>query len=400
MNVTLGRWLDRYVGVPLCAVLFLLGRLLPSTRRVLNRAPKRILVIKLFGLGNVIELMPALHSLREHFPEAHLTVLTLESNAGVLEGFGPVDDLLYFKDSNWAAAMVCAARLMPALYARRFELVLDMDPIGRFCTLLSFSTRAPWRVGFATRGQYREQLYTDTITLRQDQHIRRIFLDLLEPLGIRHAHLPALVPPPVAPGAAQVIAARLADLPGDGPLVLVNPNASPVAYERRWPLERFAALLTALAQVPGIRLVLVGAPSEKAHVDQLMAALPPGLPVHPWAGTTTLPQLSALIAKADLFISNDSGPLHLASAHDVPTVGLFGPESPARYGPVGAHHKVLYSGRACSPCMHFSNEKRVRCPYGVACMSDLSVGAAVDAARAQLARHEPKRRGGLRLTSS
>ncbi len=380
MNVTLGRFLDRFIGVPVCYGLWLLERLLPGTRLVYNRDPERVLIIKLFGLGNVVELMPALAAVRRRFPAARITVLTLESNAGILEGFGPVDEMLYFKDNGWLAAMVCALRLMPALYGRRFELVLDMDPIGRFCTLLAWFTRAPHRLGFATRGQYREQLYTLSVPLREDQHIRHIFMDLLQPLGVISPGLPELLPPPVPTDTLRDITARVAALPGTGPLVVVNPNASTVALERRWPVERYAGLIRAITQRHPARVVVVGAPGEAAHVASLMALLPSSPGVANWAGTTSLTELSALLSLADLVISNDTGPMHLACAHGVPTVSLFGPESPSRYGPVGPQHRVLYSHRPCSPCMAFSNEKRVHCTIGAACLSDLTVEAALAAA--------------------
>lgn len=351
----------------------------PGPKRVLNRDPRRILVIKLFGLGNIIELMPVMALLRGRYPGARITVMTLESNAGVLEGFEPVDDIVYFRDKGWLSALFCAMRLVPAMWHRRFELVLDMDPIGRFCTLLSFATLAPRRVGFGTRGQYREQLYTEIVPLKEEQHIRRIFLDLLAPLGITVGHLPALIPPAVPKPVREGLARKLAALGPGGPLVVINPNASAVAFERRWPQAYFEGLITALLE-RDCRVILVGAPGELPHVEALAAAFAGASNLFNWAGQTTLTELSGLAARADLFISNDSGPLHLASAMGVPVIGLFGPESPARYGPVGPDQHVLYSQRPCSPCMSFSNEKKVRCPIQAACMTDLTPEAAADLA--------------------
>jgi ADP-heptose:LPS heptosyltransferase len=143
-------------------------------------------------------------------------------------------------------------------------------------------------------------------------------------------------------------------------LVGINVNASEVAKERRWLPERFAELADRITLHGVTKIVLLGSRNERKYVEGVAAQMT-AVPIMA-AGKTTLRQMIALLSRCNLFISNDSGPVHMASAQGTPTVAIFGPESPVRYGPRGEQHRAIYKGLPCSPCISFHNAKKVHCP--------------------------------------
>jgi ADP-heptose:LPS heptosyltransferase len=157
-----------------------------------------------------------------------------------------------------------------------------------------------------------------------------------------------------------------------GPVVLLNPNASDLLPLRKWPTERFVELARRiLADHPTARVGLTGAPVERDAVDALVREIGSAR-VFSLAGRTTLRQLLAVYAVSDVLVTNDSGPGHFAALTPVRTVVLFGPETPATYGPLGRDAHVLYAGLACSPCVNALNHRFSPCRNNV-CMQAITV---------------------------
>jgi ADP-heptose:LPS heptosyltransferase len=218
----------------------------------------------------------------------------------------------------------------------------------------------------------RRSLYTHPVEFREDEHIRNTFRSVALSLG-------------ADPGDGQLIpiivnqeeSAFLTDffhryeLNDNLFLTGINVNASEVARERRWPQERFAELADRIASVDNCRIILLGSPAEKEYVEQV-ASMMTTAPIIT-AGKTTLHQMIALLNRLNLFISNDSGPVHMACAQGTPTIAIFGPESPKRYGPIGDQHRTVYLGLPCSPCISFHNAKKVQCPNSIPlCIYDIT----------------------------
>ena len=136
--------------------------------------------------------------------------------------------------------------------------------------------------------------------------------------------------------------------------MLVNPNASNLLPQRRWLPERYAELIRRILAAHDDALVLItGAPSERAEAEQLAAQCASERCIA-FAGHTTLTDLPALYAMAKVMISNDSGPAHFSAACGLPTIVLFGPETPNLYRPLGTA-TAIYAGLACSPCVSVYN---------------------------------------------
>jgi ADP-heptose:LPS heptosyltransferase len=165
--------------------------------------------------------------------------------------------------------------------------------------------------------------------------------------------------------------------------VVINPNASPLALERRWPKEYFVQLGKWLLQHYDANLAFIGSLSERKYTAEIAAAVAQGSGSHQWqqngrfkiislAGRLSLHETAILMQHARLVISNDSGPLHLAAALQTPVAGIFGPETPVRFGPLCEKKLILYLGLPCSPCMSVENAKTVNCTNQLRCTRDMT----------------------------
>lgn len=156
-------------------------------------------------------------------------------------------------------------------------------------------------------------------------------------------------------------------------IVCVNVNAGEMCLERRWPGNRFAELIREILRRGLATVVLIGAPGEQAYVQSVVDLVGPAPDLVNLAGELSVEQLLALLKRARFLLTNDAGPLHLASACGTPTIALFGPESPLLYGPVGNGHMVFYKRVHCSPCLTVANDKTPPCRGNNICMSAISV---------------------------
>jgi ADP-heptose:LPS heptosyltransferase len=166
-------------------------------------------------------------------------------------------------------------------------------------------------------------------------------------------------------------------------LMLVNPNASKNLPQRRWMPERYLELIQRVLAAHGDMLILImGASNERAEAEKLAAQCASDRCIA-LAGSTTVTDLRAFYSLAIVMVTNDSGPAHFAAASGLPTIVLFGPETPDLYRPLG-NATVIYAGLACSPCVNASNHRKSACTDNV-CMRAISVEQVFRAVNAVLA---------------
>jgi ADP-heptose:LPS heptosyltransferase len=159
---------------------------------------------------------------------------------------------------------------------------------------------------------------------------------------------------------------------GDPPKnICININAGELCLNRRWPREYFAKLTRELLSTYNICVFLLGGKNDKEYVKGLIRELPDDPRVIDTSGKLSIKELVGLYSDCDLLISNDSGPLHLASMAGLPTISFFGPETPALYGPLGRNHHALYLDLYCSPCLNIFNSKLSRCHDNI-CLKGIS----------------------------
>lgn len=374
--------IDRVIGPMLCWPLVLIGRpIRKKLARPAEGAPTRILLVKMWGIGSIILATPLLRSIRQTYPNARVDFLSLSQNRPILEILPWVDRVYTVSlDKGLFQFAVETVRLIGTLRRVRFDVVFDLEFFTFFSAILTFLIAPSESRGFGSNRHVRGRLHTSQAPFSSDSHVATNFEALLSEPGvaiIRRAapHLPQIQQDA---GIAQRVTARLAAhhswLP-DRPLVVANPNASDLALERRWPAGQFAELLRLIADEREVNIALIGSRSERRHVESVIAFSKRDDLINV-AGELDLRELIELLRQATVLVTNDSGPLHLASAVGTATVSLFGPETPTLYGPLTStpnqEHIVHYERLQCSPCINVHANKEVLCWYAEArCMTSI-----------------------------
>jgi heptosyltransferase-2 len=308
----------------------------PST----ERGGPSLLVPQTSFLGDVVLTTPLLTALRRRLHPRRLTVLVRPEARALVEGHPDVDSVLiddkYGSDRGLRGLLAVAGRL------RREGFDLAVCPHRSLRTALVLAAAGiPRRVGFdASRGAW---LFHERVHRAPGRHDVERNLALLEPWGGPGDEAPTLHVP-----VAEVAARRAVELcpPGAGPLVGVAPGS--VWPTKRWTEDGFAAVVRELVG-GGMRCVLLGAPADVETAAAIARAA--GAPVINLAGRTDLATLVALIDRLDVLIGNDSAPMHVAAARNVPVVAIFCATTPAQgYGPWGPGSLVVESELACRPC--------------------------------------------------
>lgn len=384
---------DRLLGGLGCLLVDLLDRLRRpfSRRRGRLDGVRTVLITKYLGLGSLALATPFVAQVRKRFPGARLVFLTFEENRELAELLGVFDEVLSIRSRRLPELALDTLAALWRCWRLRVDVAFDLEFFTRYSALVAYLSGAPNRVGFWSRISWRGDLITHPVYYNGTKHIARVFVALAEAAG--------------QPWDERDLGGALATLPGDAgaeaeldvlleragldptaPLLLVNPNASPLCLERRWMPERFARVVEALqASLPGLQAVYLGGGGEAAYTtDSAGLCQGPGKRTV-FAGDLNLRQLLALLRRGALFLTNDSGPLHLATLAATPTVALFGPETPALYGPLGPRQRVFYAGVYCSPCLNVFNSKTAPCHGVNICMQALPVDAVLGACQGLLA---------------
>jgi len=380
-------WIDRWIGPPICAVLLGARRLFDG--RAGRPAPdsvRRILVLKMWGMGSIVLVSPLLRRLRERWPDARIDFLSLRENEPILHLIPEVDRVVSLDLGSGIVSFVLrTARELWRLRAERYDLLFDLEFFTRFSAIFSFLARAQRSHGFSAKGKWRGRLHDVEVPFNAYHHVAANFLTLLrrdpmDPVDEKELEHDAALTRLVAGEAAgsslrRVLVEDPAWREGD-PIVAVNPNAGDMALERRWPLEKVAELLQHLSGQLRVNVVVTGSPAEREYVESVVAASGAESRVVNLAGRIDIPELVALFSRSAVVVTNDSGPLHIAAAAGASTAALFGPETPRLYAPLlsrpGQRHVVHYRGLACSPCMFVHDNKVLSCWFAQArCMTGI-----------------------------
>ncbi len=393
---------DKALGMAACLLLqpWRWSRGLRARLATKERA-KRVLMIKFWGIGSLQLLTPAAEDIRRRHPSSELVLLTLSDNAGFAQGLETFDRILTLnvRSSSWPKIMLRILALVRVLRRERFEAVYDFEFFTRFSAVLSASTGAPRTHGFEAPNVWRGALHTQAAPFNRYWHVARNFRVLAGDTGIHDVMPTDIAPLRFSQADEQRVDALLSEhgvSSGQG-FVVLNPNAGTLSLERRWPREHFAELAVRLERVENLPSVLIGSASEHAYTQQtLKLARSSGAhsPIN-LAGRLSTSELGALLARASAAVTNDSGPMHVAAAIGTPTVGLFGPETPVMYRPIGWNVRALYKPPPCSPCINVHDNKLASCIWGRAqCLMNLSVDDVFSETQALL------RPGGVRVWPS
>ena len=342
---------------------------------------RRILLVKPSALGDVVHALPVVATLKRRYPEIPLDWLVEEEAAPLVDGHPSVANFVVSGRRRWLRQLRRPADVpatlreirvwVKGLRRHRYDVILDLQGLLK-SALYVVAAGAPVRVGLADAREGARWVLTHRVPVPpQPVHAVDRYLALAAAVDAPEAVRDFTIPL----GSDDLGAARhlLADLPR--PRVVLHPAAR--WGTKLWEVERWRAVAASLAE-EGAGIVVTGGPADAAMAAAICDGLrPPPLSL---VDRVSLKGLAAVLRSADLMITVDSGPMHIAAALGTPVVALFGPTDPARTGPLGSG-RVLRQPLPCSPCL----QRTCRIAETRRCMRDLDAAAVLAAARDLLA---------------
>ncbi len=332
---------------------------------------QKILIVKPSALGDVVQATSILPVIKARYPRSRLSWFVFKQNAGVLRGNPWIDDLIVMDRKGVNLSRICS--LVRELRGRKFDLVVDLQCLLR-SALVTFSTGSRRRVGYSNGREFSSLFYNEAYEISRDMHAVDGYLLMCRMLGCRDTGKVRFVLPGGDSDRARV-ESLMPPLNGEGPLVTVCPTAG--WSSKTWPVEHFARVGDLLADEYGARIVWLGAPGEEPQVKRasdLMKHDSLNL-----VGRLSLAEVAVLLRRADLFVGNDSGLMHMAAAAGIRTAVVFGPTDPRRTGPYSERSRVVTANVDCRPCF----KKTCSRPR---CLTDILPEALMNACRDLLSR--------------
>ena len=328
------RWIDKYAFGMLTLLLGPPVKAFSSKER--PGKIEKVLLIKLWAIGDAVLTLPLVRGIRKRYPAARIDILCHKANRAVFEASDDVDGVIEI-----------GAGTLAGLF-RKYDVCFDTEPFLNLSALIAVFS-AKWRVGY--RNRLRWLFYDRTVSAEADGHTVEKYLEMgryIEAEGERK-----LVPLRRSDGARKTVEGMLGPRRGSGRDFLVGFCASVgnSVKARQWPKENFRELATRIfGEEENARIILTGTEEDVPLNEFIRDGRPRILNL---SGKAGLEELFCLVATMRIFISNDTGPMHVAAAQGVPTLGLFGPSSPVLWRPYGDRNGFLYHGEevcCLAPC--------------------------------------------------
>ncbi len=378
MKVDTMRKVDKWVGVPLCFLMSIPIWFFGLFRgRKKNPDLSRVLFIELSEMGSAILVDPAMRKLQKE-GSSELFFAIFEDNYKSLEILNtiPKDNIFRMRADGLFVLAIDVLRFMLWTRKKKIRTVIDLELFSRFTALLTALSGARWRIGFASyhdEGLYRGNLINVPVRYNAHVHISVNFMSLVNSaLGMHDTPYPTtavtkeelkLAKVKVPEEESQKVREKIKKLyPAwrKERLLLFNVNASDMLPQRRWLPENFAEVAGyLLSKFDDILLIGTGAPAERDYVQNVVDILGHERFVNS-AGDFAFDELVPLYSISHLMLTNDSGPAHFSSVTDLKVFVIFGPETPALYGPLG-NAESFYLGLPCSPCVSAANHRKTTC---------------------------------------
>ena len=325
----------------------------------------RVLVRGVNWVGDAVMTTPAIAGIRKTFPGAKISLLVKPWVAGIFEGNPDIDEILLYDREGRHRGVTGLLRLARELRDYRFDLAILLQNAFE-AALLTFLARIPHRVGYNTQG--RGFLLTTAVV--QDGSTKALhhveyYQALLKASGWAPGNQqPALY---INSGAERKAAALLEQegVRSEDFVIAFNPGST-YGSAKRWPADRYAALADRLVEELGVRILLIGVRADGVVAKTVRSLARRPDHVIDLTGRTDIPLLAAVLKRCAVFVTNDTGAMHIGAAVGVPIVVIFGPTDPKTTSPVG-RHVLLRHPVWCSPCL------LRECPIDHRCMTGVSV---------------------------
>jgi ADP-heptose:LPS heptosyltransferase len=376
MNSDLMSKIDWYFGVPLCFLFGLIHKIKGFFIKKKAKKIEKVLLIKFFGLGSIVLTAPSILALKDKYPGVKIYFLSFSSNKPIFDILN-LTDKNYFVDSrNFKTFIFSFFRTIVALRKEKIDLSIDLEFFAKFPLIIStlagvkkkagfYLTMEPWRISLLDyRGYYNHYW-----------HVKDIFLSLIYLITEKDQYylkfneyrnkyvLPKFE---FSAEAQDGLKEKLKKFGWHNEkIVLINPNAGKdlATKIRKWPDHYFSELSDLLISKLGKNYIIIylgGNSEEKEMVKNIIVGINKknGFNVLNLAGELNLTELLVLFNMADLFITIDSGPMHLAALSRVPIIGLFFGDTPVLYGPLSEKFKIVFNNAYCQPLYTVYNGKR------------------------------------------
>ncbi len=340
----------------------------PITKLLNESSARRIAVIKPSALGDVVQTLPLLGVLKKRFPDAEIDWVIRSELAGLLQGHPHLSEVIPYYRHGGLKSWI---QLLRKLRKRQYDLVFDLQGLLR-TGVMTLATGATLRVGLETARECSHWACHGLLpeTEKSVPAYAR-YWRIAELFGLQNE--PRSLNLGITSSDHQAATRALKTLENaNGPLMVIHPGAK---WEtKRWPVAQFAEIAIRTFKKYGMRIAVIGTKGEHNDAESIVAALKQHVPnafAINLAGKTSLRELAVILGKADLVLTNDSGPMHLAAGMGTPVVGIFTCTSTERSGPPGSHHQLL---QAKVPC---AASYRKTCPYTgsaqMQCMQAVSI---------------------------
>lgn len=345
--------------------------------------PRSILIVKLSAIGDVVQTLPMVETLRSRFPQARIDWLVEEDASDLLVEHPALNRVIISRRKSWQNLFWKRKGFLPTLReiggfirelrSRQYDWIIDNHGVLK-SGLLVFLCRGRRKIGFqaspgiADEGNY---LFTNERykPLSIETHALERYLDLVSQVGVPVDSVSFRFPVPL-----DSLKKGESLLRENGvslhPIVVIHPMAK--WPSKQWPPENFSKLISSLIEMKS-SVIITGNGQDKKPVSEMLDRINPSPKLLNLAGKTNLRELAGIFSLSDLVLTPDTGPMHLAAAVKVPLIALFGPTAPWRTGPYGTNHVILRKPLICSPCF------KKKCST-MECMNSISVEEVLAAA--------------------
>jgi ADP-heptose:LPS heptosyltransferase len=367
---------DRGVG----PAILLLARGFYRLRRTFRNPKKdrevsRIVVCKFLGLGSIIQSTPLLQTLKENYPNAQLIYLSSTANKSLVRSIKVIDEAIFIDDKSLFSIIISCFYAVKKLLFSSIDIFVDLELHSHFSGLFMYASGAERLIKMSNTAESPARKNVAPVFLDPLKPVSESYLKVAERLNCRN-YIHELYHFSKLPEIELDLKKRYGLQPD---FIIINPNASDLRLERKWPAERFSLLIDhLLSENPSLQFVLIGSSNEVATSELVIQNLDAKWRsrVIVTTGQLTIPELLSLIALSARMITNDTGPMHLSFALAKPTICLFGPADPVQFG---NHRNAIpvYHHVSCSPCVH--QFVKPPCQGNNICMKGISVDDVVKA---------------------
>jgi ADP-heptose:LPS heptosyltransferase len=400
MNINFQRAVDRYAGVPICAMLSLVNRLLPG--RPGGVPPKNILVILLSEMGSLVLAQPMFMRVKQQYPDAQLHVLMFAKNREVLDLLAviPRENVLTLDDSSLKGLAGDSLKAIRRMRKLGIDAVIDCELFARISSIFSYLSGAPLRAGFhphTQEGLYRGSFINRPVLYNPYRHLTQQFLTLASALESTTDPVAKLLPPPYTGSTPVLVFPREeleqvqrelhASFPtiSDKKLVLIYPSGG-ILPIRAWPLQNYLALSRTLLD-QGYAVGVIGMKGDREIAQAVVDHCNSPHCINLAGYTRSVRHLLAVFHRASLLVTNDGGPGQFAAlTPQLPAIILFGPETPVLYRSLGDNAYCFHRQLPCSPCLTAYNHRTSPCDGDNQCLKRIAPARVLAEARVVVAR--------------